>query len=52
MGSLSWADATADGGIRVDGPRQLARAFPGWAAPTPFAHIEPLIGPLAVNPVP
>lgn len=41
MGHLSWQDAMADGRIRADGPRPLARAFPTWNSPGPFAHIPP-----------
>lgn len=40
-GHLSWPDARADDGIRLEGSRQLTRAFPTWNAPGPFAHVEP-----------
>jgi hypothetical protein len=40
MGSLSWAAAAADESIRIQGPRQLARSFPTWNSPGPFAHIK------------
>lgn len=41
MGSLSWADAATDNGIRIEGMPQLARAFPGWNGLGPFAHVTP-----------
>jgi DNA-binding HxlR family transcriptional regulator len=42
MGHLSWRDALANSGIRIDGPRQLARSFPTWNSPGPFAHVRPV----------
>lgn len=45
MGNLSWAEAVADGAIRVEGPRHLARAFPTWNNRSPFAHVEPAVRP-------
>lgn len=44
MGHLSWAEAAADDGIRIEGQRQLARAFPTWNNRSHFAHIKPLAG--------
>ena len=44
MGHLSWAEATADGAIHIEGPRPLARAFPGWNNRSHFAHVTPLVG--------
>jgi hypothetical protein len=44
MGHLTWAEATADGGIRIQGPGELARAFPSWNRRSYFADIEPLVG--------
>lgn len=41
MGHLSWAEACADGAIRIEGQRQLARAFPSWNNRSYFAHIKP-----------
>jgi hypothetical protein len=40
-GHLSWAQATRDDRIRLDGPSWLVRAFPSWNARSTFAHIEP-----------
>jgi DNA-binding HxlR family transcriptional regulator len=42
MGHLTWRQATSEHGIDIHGPRQLARAFPTWSNPDPFAHITPL----------
>jgi hypothetical protein len=39
MGQLNWAEEAADGGIQVEGPRVLARAFPGWNNRSHFAHV-------------
>jgi hypothetical protein len=44
MGHLSWSDAAADGRIRIEGPRSLARAFPDWNNRSHFAHVTPLVG--------
>jgi DNA-binding HxlR family transcriptional regulator len=44
LGRLSWTDATAGGGIRVEGPRDLAAAFPSWNRRSAFAHIAPAMG--------
>ena len=43
-GQLSWAQATADGRIRIDGLPSLARAFPTWNARSSFARIRPASG--------
>jgi hypothetical protein len=40
MGRLSWAQAVGEDRIRIEGPRQLARAFPGWNKRSPFAHVR------------
>jgi DNA-binding HxlR family transcriptional regulator len=40
-GQLSWAQATRDGRIQLDGPSSLVRAFPTWNARSAFAHIRP-----------
>lgn len=37
MGRSTWADALDGGTLRLDGPRQLVRAFTGWFALSPFA---------------
>jgi DNA-binding HxlR family transcriptional regulator len=39
-GQLSWAQATRDKLIRVDGPSSLVRAFPTWNARSMFAHVR------------
>jgi len=36
----SWAEATRDGHIVVDGVRRLARAFPTWFAPDAFSEFQ------------
>jgi DNA-binding HxlR family transcriptional regulator len=40
-GQLTWAEATRDGRIQLDGPSSLVRAFPTWNARSAFAHIRP-----------
>jgi DNA-binding HxlR family transcriptional regulator len=40
-GQLSWAQATRDGRIRLDGPSPLVRSFPTWNARSLFAPIRP-----------
>lgn len=42
MGHLSWSQAVSDGGVRVEGPPTLARAFPTWNQRSHFAHIRPV----------
>ncbi|MBI2169570.1 MAG: helix-turn-helix transcriptional regulator [Actinobacteria bacterium] len=44
-GHLSWAEATRDRRIQLDGPSQLVRAFPTWNARSAFAHIKPVAQP-------
>ena len=41
-GQLSWAQATREGRIQLDGPSSLVRAFPTWNARSMFAHIKPV----------
>lgn len=41
LGHVSWSTALADGSIRVDGPRALARSFPTWTTRSAFAHVVP-----------
>ena len=41
-GQLTWAQATRDGRIELDGLSSLARAFPTWNARSMFAHIRPV----------
>jgi DNA-binding HxlR family transcriptional regulator len=40
MGQLGFAEATRSGGIRLEGPRELVRAFPGWLQLSHYAHVE------------
>jgi DNA-binding HxlR family transcriptional regulator len=40
-GQLSWAQATHEGRIRLDGSPSLVKAFPTWNARSMFAHIRP-----------
>jgi DNA-binding HxlR family transcriptional regulator len=40
MGQLSFAQALRSGGIRLDGPRALVQAFPGWLRLSHYAHVE------------
>ena len=41
-GHLTWAQATREGRIHIDGPASLVRAFPTWNARSGFAHIRPV----------
>jgi DNA-binding HxlR family transcriptional regulator len=41
-GQLTWAHATRDGRIQLDGPSSLVRAFPTWNARSMFAQIKPV----------
>jgi DNA-binding HxlR family transcriptional regulator len=41
-GQLTWAQATREDRIQLDGPMSLVRAFPTWNARSMFAHIRPL----------
>jgi len=41
-GQLSWAQATRDGRIQLDGLPSLVKAFPTWNARSMFAHIRPV----------
>jgi hypothetical protein len=43
-GQLTWAQATREGRIQLDGPSSLARAFPTWNARSMFNHVRPLTG--------
>jgi DNA-binding HxlR family transcriptional regulator len=40
-GQLTWAQATRENRIQLDGPSSLVRAFPTWNARSMFAHIRP-----------
>jgi DNA-binding HxlR family transcriptional regulator len=42
MGQLSFAQALRYDHVRINGPRELAHAFPSWLALNMFAHIEPV----------
>jgi hypothetical protein len=44
-GHLTWAQATRDGRIQLDGPSSLVRAFPTWNARSMFAHVRPVSRP-------
>lgn len=41
-GQLSWAQATREDRIQLDGSPSLIRAFPTWNARSMFAHIRPV----------
>jgi len=41
-GQLTWAQATRENRIQLDGPWALVRAFPTWNARSMFAHIRPV----------
>ena len=40
MGALTFAQAVQAGGIRIDGARDLARAFPTWLLLSHYAHVD------------
>jgi len=39
-GAMSFAEAVRSGGLRLEGPRDLVRAFPSWLLLSHFAHVE------------
>jgi hypothetical protein len=41
-GQLTWAQATREDRIQLDGAPSLVRAFPTWNARSMFAHIRPV----------
>jgi DNA-binding HxlR family transcriptional regulator len=41
-GQLTWAQATRETRIKLEGPSSLVRAFPTWNARSMFAHIKPV----------
>jgi DNA-binding HxlR family transcriptional regulator len=43
-GQLTWAQATREGRIQLDGVPSLVKAFPTWNARSMFAHIRPVSG--------
>jgi len=49
-GQLTWAQATREGRIQLDGLPSLVRAFPTWNARSMFAHIRPVSRPVARTP--
>jgi DNA-binding HxlR family transcriptional regulator len=44
MGAVTFAQAVRSGGLRMEGPRDLVRAFPTWLLLSHFAHVERLAG--------
>ena len=38
-GHLVWADAVRSGGIKLEGPRAIVEAFPGWLELSHFARV-------------
>lgn len=40
MGALKFADAVRSGAVRLEGPRELVRAFPSWLLLSPFAAVK------------
>jgi hypothetical protein len=49
-GQLTWAAATRDRRIQLDGPSWLVRAFPTWNARSMFADITPISQRTGSNP--
>ena len=43
-GQLTWAQATGERRIQLDGPSWLVKAFPSWNARSMFADIQPISG--------
>ena len=39
-GAVTFAQAVREGGLRIEGPRDLVRAFPTWLLLSHFAHVE------------
>jgi hypothetical protein len=48
MGALRFADAVRSGAVRLEGPRELVRAFPSWLLLSPFAAVKRPAGRAAV----
>jgi DNA-binding HxlR family transcriptional regulator len=40
MGALTFEQAVRAGSVRLDGPRELVRAFPTWLLLSPFAGVD------------
>jgi DNA-binding HxlR family transcriptional regulator len=43
LGDTTWRAALRDGSVRIDGPRELAKAFPSWLLLSHYAHV-PRVG--------
>lgn len=41
---ITFPQAVRSGRARLEGPARLARAFPGWLRPSPFAHVTSSLG--------
>ena len=39
-GAITFAQAVRQGGLQLDGPRDLVRAFPTWLLLSHFAHVK------------
>jgi DNA-binding HxlR family transcriptional regulator len=39
-GAMTFSQAVRSGGLRLEGPRELVRAFPTWLLLSHFAHVE------------
>jgi DNA-binding HxlR family transcriptional regulator len=42
IGHQSLAEALRSGDVRIDGPRELTRAFPEWLQLSIFSHVQPV----------
>ena len=42
LGAVSFQEAQSAGGLRLEGPRDPVRAFPGWFLLSRFAKVERL----------
>lgn len=51
-GAITFAQAVQTGGLRLDGPRDLVRAFPTWLLRSHFADVERPARPGALRRVP
>jgi hypothetical protein len=40
LGDVSWDDALSTGGLCVEGPPKLVRAFPQWFVPSSIVNVE------------
>jgi hypothetical protein len=49
IGHLTFPAALRRGLVRIEGPRELARAFPGWLQLSMFAHVVPAQSPASVD---